>query len=120
MRLCEKCGNELSFLGQYIHPILGKKYLICYPCYMKLDKIIEQWRTFISTHVDIIELLNFDSKKFKNNFESIVTSIMRTYGYVINGEHSIDYQKNKSEHTVLTDNKQDLSSENIISLMYCF
>ena len=81
---------------------------------MKLDKIIDQWRTFVFAHPDIIESLNIDCEILKNNFESTVTSIMRTYGYIINEEHSIDYQKNIPEHTIINDNKQELVSENIL------
>lgn len=117
MKLCKKCGNELSIIGRYIHPILGKKYIICKSCFIKLDKIIEQWRTFVVANPSIINPLNIDSEILKNNFESTVTSIMRTYGYFINEEHSIDYRKNIPEHTSISDNKQEFFPENILQSM---
>jgi hypothetical protein len=57
MKLCEKCGNELSKMGCCIHPITGKKYIICRTCFMKLDKLVKQWRSFVYTHPDIIDTL---------------------------------------------------------------
>ena len=105
-KVCKECGNELTIFGKYIHPIHGKKHVICRTCYLKLDKLVEQWRTFVFANPTIINSLNIGGETFKNNFESTVISIMRTYGYVINGEHSIDYQKNRLEHTIINDNKQ--------------
>ena len=65
MKLCKKCGNELTILGRYVHPILGKKYIICTSCFMKLDKIIKQWRTFVVANPRIINSLSIDSEKLK-------------------------------------------------------
>ena len=118
MKLCEKCGNKLSIIGGYIHPILGKKHVICTTCYKKLDKIIEQWRNFVFTHIDIIDTFNLDRNKLKNNFENIVTSIMRTYGHIISKEHSIDYKNNIPEHTIINGNKQELFSAALLTSNY--
>ncbi len=108
MKFCEKCGMELSFMGRCIHPILGKKHIICRSCFLKLDKIIEQWRTFVFDHQDILATLDLDGEVLRNNFENHVTSIMRTYGPVIGEEHPFDYQNNISEHTIITKKEQDL------------
>jgi len=32
MKNCSECGKKLRFFEGYIHPILGKKYLICKKC----------------------------------------------------------------------------------------
>jgi hypothetical protein len=114
MKMCKKCGNELSIMGRYIHPILGKKYIICKSCFINLEKIIEQWKAFVITNPTNINSINMDGKTIKNNFENTVTSIMRTYGYVIDEEHSIDYKKNITEHTSINDHKQELFPENIL------
>ena len=117
MKLCKKCGNELSIIGRYVHPILGKKSIICKSCFTKLDKILEQWKTFVVTNPTIINYLSIDRKILKNNFENTVTSIMQRYGYVISEEQSIDHQKNIPEHTCINDIKQELFSENILHPM---
>jgi hypothetical protein len=106
MKLCKKCGNELSIIGRYIHPILGKKNVICKSCFMKIDKIKDQWRKFVIANSQILNSLNIDGDILKNNFESTVTSIMRSYEHVLNEEHSIDHQKDILEHTIINDNKQ--------------
>jgi hypothetical protein len=110
LKICKECGNELNILGRYIHPIHGKKCIICRTCSQKLNKIIEQWRTFVFANPTIINSLNIDGKTIKNNFRSTVTSIMETYGYFKNEEHSIDYQKNIPKYTIISDNKQGLLS----------
>ena len=96
--MCKKCGNELNIMDRYIHPILGKKYIICKSCFINLEKILEQWKAFVIANPTNINSINIDGKTIKNNFESTVTSIMRTYGNVINEEYSIDYQKNSRTH----------------------
>ena len=118
MKLCDKCGNELSIVGRYIHPIFGKKHIICKSCFMKLEKIIEQWRKFVIANPTIIRSINIDGEILKNNFESTVTSIMRAYGYVIDEEHSKDYQKNIPETTIINKNKQEYFPENILQTMH--
>jgi hypothetical protein len=118
MKLCEKCGSELSVIGRYNHPILGKKHIICRACYMKLDKIIEQWRTFVFAHLDVLDTLNIDGEKLKNNFENNVTSIMRTYGHIKSEEHSFDYHKNIQEHAIINENKQDLFPSSLSTSNY--
>ena len=108
-KVCKECGNELCILGRHVHPILGKKYIICGKCFLKLDKIIEQWRNFVITNPDIINSININGEKLKNNFENTVISIMRTYGYKINDDYLFGYQKNILEHTIINDNKQELN-----------
>lgn len=115
MKLCEKCGSELSIIGQCIHPILGKKHIICRTCFMKLDKLIEHWRTFVLAHPDIIDTLNLDSEKLKNNFENNVISILRKYGQFISEEYIFDYQKNIHKHTIMDENKQDLFPSGVLT-----
>lgn len=113
MKICKKCGNELSIIGKYIHPILGKKYIICKSCFINLEKIIEQWRTFVIANQTNINSLNIDGKTIKNNFENTVTSIMKKYGYDIDAENTNDYHKNIIEITIINDYKQELFTENI-------
>lgn len=116
-KVCKECGNKLTILGRHIHPIHGRKHIICRNCYQKLDKIIEQWRTFVFANPTIINSLNIDGETLKNNFVSTVISIMRTYGYIINGVHSIDYQKNIPNNMVINENKQEVFHENILQPM---
>jgi hypothetical protein len=114
MKMCKKCGNEISIMSRYIHPILGKKYIICKSCFINLEKIIEQWKAFVIANPTNINSINIDGKTIKNNFEITVTSIMKTYRYVIDEEHSIDYKKNITEHMSINDNRQELFPENIL------
>jgi hypothetical protein len=44
---CGECGKRLRFFEGYYHPTLGKKSLVCGPCFDKLDESVVQWRDFI-------------------------------------------------------------------------
>ncbi len=37
---CSECGKKIGFLGGYLHPIRGEKYLVCSDCFNKIDKSI--------------------------------------------------------------------------------
>ena len=86
-KVCKECGKKLTILGRHNHPIQGKKYIICGTCYSKLDKIIEQWRTFVFAHPNLIDSLDIDGEILKNNFEKIVLSIMKKYGFMYNTDN---------------------------------
>lgn len=47
MKKCFECGKELKFWEGYCHPILGKKELVCWTCFKKVDKSLEEYRNFI-------------------------------------------------------------------------
>jgi hypothetical protein len=47
MKKCFECGKELKFWEGYHHPILGVKELICWNCYEKVEKSMEEYRKFI-------------------------------------------------------------------------
>ena len=117
MKTCEECGNELSILSSCNHPILGKKHIICRMCYIKLDKIIEQWRSFVFTYPTIINLIDIDGVKIKNNFERTVTTIMKKYINISNNKNRRGNSKNIPEQSYLRDNEQDLFPENILNSM---
>ncbi len=46
MVVCEECGKKLGILEGYRHPALGKRFLVCGNCYVKVDISMEKWREF--------------------------------------------------------------------------
>lgn len=86
-KVCKECGNKLTILGRYNHPIQGKKHSICGACSSKLDKVIEQWRIFVFSHPKFIASLDIDGEMLKNNFEKTVSSIMKKYGFMCNTDN---------------------------------
>jgi hypothetical protein len=47
---CVECGKKLGSFEGYRHPTLGKKDLVCSPCYDKVQQSVEQWREFIQSN----------------------------------------------------------------------
>jgi hypothetical protein len=44
---CVECGKRLRFFEGYSHPTLGKKSIVCGPCFLRVEKSVAQWREFI-------------------------------------------------------------------------
>ena len=47
MKECEECGKKLGILKGYQHPTLGKKHLLCSPCFDKVSESVENWQKFV-------------------------------------------------------------------------
>jgi len=43
---CKECKKKLRPLDGYRHPALGTKYLVCGPCFDKVNGDMERWSTF--------------------------------------------------------------------------
>ena len=43
---CEECGKKLGILEGYRHPALGKRFIVCGNCFVKVDGSMEKWREF--------------------------------------------------------------------------
>lgn len=50
MKTCEDCGKKLGVFHGYIHPTLGKDYLLCSKCFDKVSESVDQWREFVNTN----------------------------------------------------------------------
>lgn len=44
---CIECGKNLNLLEGHRHPTLGKNYLVCWECFEKVEKSLEQWGRFV-------------------------------------------------------------------------
>jgi len=47
MKKCFECGKELKFWEGYRHPILGKKELVCWACFKKVDDSLKEYRNSV-------------------------------------------------------------------------
>jgi hypothetical protein len=57
---CEECNKRLGFLEGYQHPTMGKKHIICSPCYDEISESVARWGEFVLAN-------SFDMKPLKNN-----------------------------------------------------
>jgi len=57
---CEECGKKLGILEGYHHPVLGKRFLVCGNCFVKVDESIGKWRDFC-----LANSFNSESSKIK-------------------------------------------------------
>jgi hypothetical protein len=46
MTNCEECKNKLGILEGYYHPALGKRFLVCGKCFVKVDESMQRWSKF--------------------------------------------------------------------------
>ena len=44
---CKECGTKLGILEGYQHPTLGKKHLLCSPCFEQVNESVSRWRDFV-------------------------------------------------------------------------
>ena len=47
MIACVECGKRLGFFEGHYHPTLGKKSLVCSPCFVKVDESVSRWMEFV-------------------------------------------------------------------------
>jgi hypothetical protein len=72
MKRCEECGKKLGILEGYQHPTLGKKLLLCNPCFDQVSDSVAKWREFILSN-------SFIQNPDKNNFELDREKILRGF-----------------------------------------
>jgi hypothetical protein len=46
---CKECDKKLGILEGYLHPALGKRFLVCEKCYTKVEKDMARWSKFCLT-----------------------------------------------------------------------
>jgi len=74
MTECEECGKKLGIVEGYQHPTLGKKYLLCSPCFDKVSDSVEKWKNFVLSN----SFNNNSSKtKSKLNWKKIKTNFTK-------------------------------------------
>jgi len=61
MKECEECGKKLGILKGYKHPTMGKKHLLCSPCYNQVSDSVEKWRAFVLSN-------SFNTTPSKTNY----------------------------------------------------
>ena len=59
---CEECGKKLGILEGYQHPTLGRKHLVCSPCFEQVEESVAKWREFILSY-------SYNDNKPKQDFE---------------------------------------------------
>ena len=47
MKKCFECGKELKLWEGYHHPVLGHKELVCWKCFEKVERSVEEYRRFV-------------------------------------------------------------------------
>jgi len=72
MKKCIECGKELKLLEGYQHPTMGKKTLVCSPCFDQVSESVARWREFILSN-------SFKMSAPKNNSKLDWEKISRYY-----------------------------------------
>lgn len=79
MQECEECGKKLGVFHGYIHPTLGKDYLLCSDCYDKVSESVNQWRDFVNSNSFNIDSPQVEIPEITKDLISKVRSIKRLF-----------------------------------------
>ena len=47
---CMECGKKLGVLEGYGHPVMGRKHLLCSPCFDQVSDSVAKWREFVASN----------------------------------------------------------------------
>jgi len=97
MKKCKKCDLQIGIFQGYQHPILGKKQIVCRNCYNQIESLAGKWQEYVFANLDYINSLDICGGDLKNNFQEMVTSIMKGDFYTI-----MDENKKRSRPTFPT------------------
>jgi len=50
MKVCVECGKKLGIFEGYQHPTMGKKKLVCSPCFEHVEESVAKWREFVAAN----------------------------------------------------------------------
>jgi hypothetical protein len=50
MKICEECSKKLGVFEGYRHPTMGKKHLLCSPCFDQISESVARWGEFVRTN----------------------------------------------------------------------
>ena len=50
MKDCKECGKKLGIMEGYRHPTMGKKHLLCSPCFDQVSDSVSRWGEFVRTN----------------------------------------------------------------------
>jgi hypothetical protein len=78
---CEECGKKLGNFEGYRHPTMGKKYLLCGPCFDKVEESVSSWGAFVLANSFNNGLSKSDSKL---NWKRILTSSTKIQNIIDN------------------------------------
>ena len=75
MKKCEECGKTLGIYKGYRHPTMGKKHLLCSPCFDQVSESVARWGEFVLANC-------FNMKASKNDtqlyWKKIRTDLVQT------------------------------------------
>ena len=82
---CENCGRKLGAFEGYRHPTLGKKHLLCSPCFEQTSENVKKWGEFVLSNSFVVESSNnglkLDWKKIAATFNQIQKNISLYFNY---------------------------------------
>jgi hypothetical protein len=68
MLKCAECSEKIGLLQGYNHPTLGKRYILCDSCYLKISGSLEKWKNFIIVN-------SFKKNLEKNHFYGFLNNV---------------------------------------------
>ncbi|UCD13067.1 MAG: hypothetical protein JSW60_05765 [Thermoplasmatales archaeon] len=85
---CEECGTKLGILEGYRHPTMGKKHLLCSPCFDQVSESVEKWGEFVLSN-------SFNMGASKSNSQQDWENMLTSFNQIQNMFDNF-WQKKKS------------------------
>jgi hypothetical protein len=77
MKECEECGKKLGLFEGYQHPTLGKKHLVCNPCFEQVEESVAKWREFVIANSPNVNTPNNESQLNQKKLKLILTKVRK-------------------------------------------
>ncbi len=97
MKDCEECGKKLGIFEGYQHPTLGKKHLLCSPCFDQVSESVEKWKEFVLSSSFNINNLEKNASKHGLDFKLIQEIVGHTEVNSENQEKVVNFTNSESD-----------------------
>jgi len=77
---CIECGKKLGVFEGYCHPTMGKKHLLCSPCFDHVSDSVSKWRDFVTSNSFNVEVSKNYLELNLKKISTISSKIQKVFG----------------------------------------
>ena len=82
---CEECGKALGIFEGYRHPTMGKKHLLCSPCFDQVNESVARWREFVLANSFNTEGTSYSFNKMVSSFTNLNDDLKNVFKTILSG-----------------------------------
>jgi hypothetical protein len=104
MMICDECSKKLGIFEGYRHPTLGKKHLLCSPCFDQVSESVKKWGNFVVSNSFVTESSN---NNLRLNWKKIATR----FNQIVEMNPNVFY---KLKNKMISDEKGQMNIKNVL------